>query len=138
MSWRERLDDPAFGNGATAAACNHAVQFVAQCLQVGDLSIYLREVLQCDRVDSVARSVLLVGKLKQRADLVEEQGYGAVQNAPYKRGPADENEKRSHSVVPCLNSGNFWLFPRLLEVAAKSPMRTERTLGEVSNVKRMF
>jgi hypothetical protein len=68
---RQRFDDPTVRDRPTAALINHAVEFTAQRLQVGDLSVNLGPVLFGDGIYGVARAVPLVGEIEQCANLVE-------------------------------------------------------------------
>lgn len=84
---RQRLDDPAIGNRATTALIDHAVEFMTQGAQVGNLSINLSPVLFGDCIDSVAGAIALVGQVEQCAHLVERKPK--VTRAPDKAQPIE-------------------------------------------------
>src|SRR5690606_4530177 len=70
---RERLDDAALGDRASAALADDAVQLMAQSLKIADLSLHLHQVLARDGIDRIAGPVALIGKPEEIAHLLDRE-----------------------------------------------------------------
>lgn len=68
---RQRIDDPAVCYRALAALIKQTGEFALERLQIRDLLFDRVELIACNLVDSTAGTRTIVGKVEQRAHLVE-------------------------------------------------------------------
>lgn len=71
------FDDPAVGNRALAALADQLVELAAQCAEICNFLIDLREMRTRDGVDGTARAIPIVGKGEELAHLIEREAQVA-------------------------------------------------------------